>query len=477
MKKNINNLFSGILNYKSREVHRIQRILDPTIILILYLWIYQGADQIDFKLPELLIECFTIFSINYFILNQFGLYSSFRQKSLWFLAKRITTGWAFSIFILLLINNFLSFEINFSENKIVLWSILSWLILISSNLTLRLILKFHRMRGGNSKSIVYWGEFEAAQEFEKQILRNKSLGMNLVAWFSPSKPKKEITSNLVKRFGGDLEDMSIWLKKNKIDKIFFSDINDKRYLTSEVIKILGDTYREVVYAPIWAQGNMKFSFSAVGNQPCLNIWDSYSSLDYIDLMIKRVFDFSISLMGIILISPLLIIISFAIKFTTEGPIFFKQERYGQYGKKFLIYKFRSMKVIESGNSRYLKQATRDDDRTTPIGSFLRKWSLDELPQLFNVLVGDMSLVGPRPHAVSHNESYRKIITGYMQRHTLKPGITGLAQIEGFRGETRTKKDMENRIDADLRYKRDWSLILDITILLKTMFKIHSKNAY
>ena len=121
--------------------------------------------------------------------------------------------------------------------------------------------------------------------------------------------------------------------------------------------------------------------------------------------------------------------------------------------KVLIFKFRSMKVIESGNSPYLKQATREDDRTTPLGSFLRKWSLDELPQLFNVLRGDMSLVGPRPHAVSHNESYRKIISGYMQRHTLKPGMTGLAQIEGFRGETRTKKDMEKRIDADLRYKK------------------------
>ncbi len=136
-----------------------------------------------------------------------------------------------------------------------------------------------------------------------------------------------------------------------------------------------------------------------------------------------------------------------------------------------------MKVIESGSSPYLKQATREDDRITSVGSFLRKWSLDELPQLFNVLIGEMSLVGPRPHAVSHNESYRKIISGYMQRHTLKPGMTGLAQIEGFRGETRTKKEMEKRIDADLRYKRDWSLILDITILLKTIFKIHSKNAY
>ena len=477
MRKNINNLFSGILHYKSREIHRIQRFLDPTIILILYIITCQEVDQINFKLSEFLIKSFTIFFLNYFILNRFGLYSSFRQKSLRFLAQRITTGWAFSIFLLLIINNFLNFGIDFSEGKIVLWSILSLLILSCTNLSLRLILKFHRTQGGNSKRIIYWGDYESAKEFEKQLLNNKSLGMNLVAWFSPSKPNEQIPFEFLKRFGGDLKDMSIWLKKNKIDKIFFSDINDKKYLTRDVIKILGDTYREVVYAPIWAQSNMKFSFSTVGNQPCLNIWDSSSSIDYIDLMIKRVFDFSISFIGIILISPLLIIISVAIKLTSDGPIFFKQERYGQYGEKFLIFKFRSMKVIESGSTPYLKQATREDDRTTPLGSFLRKWSLDELPQLFNVLRGDMSLVGPRPHAVSHNESYRKIISGYMQRHTLKPGMTGLAQIEGFRGETRTKKDMEKRIDADLRYKKDWSLTLDIIILLKTIFKIRSKNAY
>ena len=270
----MNNLLSGILHYKSKEIHRIQRFLDPIIILILYLIIYKEVDQVNFKLNAFLIKCFTIFFLNYFILNQFGLYKSFRQKSLWFLAKRITTGWAFSIFLLIFINNFLNFSINFSDGKIVIWSLLTWLILISSNLSLRLILKFHRTRGGNTKRIIYWGDYQGVKEFELQLLKQKSLGINLVAWFSPSKPKKQISSDLLKRYAGDLEDMNMWLKKNKIDKIFFSDTNDKKYSMNEVIKILGDTYREVVYAPVWAQSNMKFSFSAVGNQPCLNIWDS-----------------------------------------------------------------------------------------------------------------------------------------------------------------------------------------------------------
>ena len=472
----MNTLFSGILHYKSKEIHRIQRFLDPTFILIIYFNIYRSFYNLNFKW-EIILHGFIIFFLTYITLNQFGVYRSFRQKSLWFLAQRITTGWAFTISFLMIVSNVLMFGIDFSGNQIVLWSFFSWITLITTNLSLRLILKFHRVRGGNTKVIIYWGEYEAAKEFDKQLRTQKTLGMNLIAWFSPSIKREKISSNLLKSYGGDLEDMKIWLKKNEIDKIFFSDVNNKKYPTSEVIKVLGDTYREVIYAPAWGQSNMKFSFGTVGNQTCLNIWDSTSTLDNIDLIIKRSFDFTLSLCGIILTSPIFVIIAIAIKSTSFGPIFFKQERYGLYGKKFYIIKFRSMKVLESGNLPYLKQATRKDERITYIGSFLRKWSLDELPQLINVIKGDMSLVGPRPHAVAHNESYRKLISGYMQRHTLKPGITGLAQVEGYRGETKTIKDMEKRIHADIRYKRDWSLILDIKILLSTIFKIHSKNAY
>ena len=140
-------------------------------------------------------------------------------------------------------------------------------------------------------------------------------------------------------------------------------------------------------------------------------------------------------------------------------------------------KRRTMRVLEAGDQRGLRQATRNDPRLTPIGAFLRRWSLDELPQLFNVLRGDMSLVGPRPHAVDHNEQYRRLIPGYMQRHAFKPGITGLAQVEGWRGETASLELMAARIDADLRYQRNWSLALDIKILFQTLLRIRSPNAY
>ena len=165
------------------------------------------------------------------------------------------------------------------------------------------------------------------------------------------------------------------------------------------------------------------------------------------------------------------------KSSSPGPIIFRQDRYGLRGERFTIYKFRTMTVMEKGDQDGLEQARRNDPRITPIGKFMRQWSLDELPQLFNVLNGSMSLVGPRPHAVAHNEEYRRLITGYMQRHQLRPGITGLAQVKGFRGETAKLSSMKNRIEADLQYLKDWSFLLDLEILIKTLLRLRSVNAY
>jgi len=158
-------------------------------------------------------------------------------------------------------------------------------------------------------------------------------------------------------------------------------------------------------------------------------------------------------------------------------VLFVQDRYGLDGHRFRIYKFRTMTVQEAGDVKGLQQARRNDPRVTPLGGFLRRWSLDELPQLLNVLKGDMSLVGPRPHAVAHNEQYRKLIPGYMQRHGFKPGITGLAQVQGWRGETRSVEAMVKRVESDLSYQRDWSLKLDLKIMIKTLLRLRSDNAY
>ncbi|HYA20278.1 MAG TPA: exopolysaccharide biosynthesis polyprenyl glycosylphosphotransferase, partial [Burkholderiales bacterium] len=177
-----------------------------------------------------------------------------------------------------------------------------------------------------------------------------------------------------------------------------------------------------------------------------------------------------------LVSPLLLIIAVAIKLTSPGPVIFKQRRYGLDGREIIVYKFRTMTVLEDGAA--VNQAQKDDPRLTPLGKFLRSMSLDELPQFYNVLQGRMSIVGPRPHAVAHNEMYRKLIKGYMLRHKVKPGITGWAQVNGYRGETETLDKMSGRIDYDLDYLRNWSLRLDLYIIVRTVWVVlMKKNAY
>ena len=174
-----------------------------------------------------------------------------------------------------------------------------------------------------------------------------------------------------------------------------------------------------------------------------------------------------------MISPLLLVIALGIKLTSPGPAIFRQRRNGLDGEEIVIYKFRSMRTMEDGD--VIQQARKNDARFTPIGAFLRRTSLDELPQFFNVLQGRMSIVGPRPHAVAHNEMYRKLIKGYMLRHKVLPGITGLAQVNGCRGETETLERMKARINYDLEYLRSWSLPLDLTIILKTIIVVLKGN--
>jgi putative colanic acid biosynthesis UDP-glucose lipid carrier transferase len=191
---------------------------------------------------------------------------------------------------------------------------------------------------------------------------------------------------------------------------------------------------------------------------------------------KRLTDVAVSMSLLLFGAPLLFGIAAIVRLTSAGPVIFRQRRYGLDGREIMVYKFRTMTVTEDGGQ--IVQATKQDSRITPIGRFLRRYSLDELPQLVNVLQGRMSLVGPRPHAVAHNEEYRKLIKGYMLRHKVLPGITGLAQINGCRGETIKLEDMQARVNYDLDYLRHWSPLLDLKILVLTVGKVlRDERAY
>lgn len=212
----------------------------------------------------------------------------------------------------------------------------------------------------------------------------------------------------------------------------------------------------------------------VSGLPVIDV--SHSQLHGMRATAKHIIDLVLASLGILFLSPLLLLIAAAIKLDSKGPVFFSQRRYGIGGREICVNKFRSMSVMENGLD--VRQATQNDSRVTRVGRFLRSSSLDELPQLFNVLDGTMSLVGPRPHAVSHNEQYRRLIGGYMARHAVKPGITGLAQVSGCRGEIFSIGDMERRVKYDREYLRKWSIGLDFSIILRTIAQlIRGGNVY
>jgi len=209
---------------------------------------------------------------------------------------------------------------------------------------------------------------------------------------------------------------------------------------------------------------MQARFDNVGGMPVIAICES--PFTGFNSMVKRASDIALGALIQLGLVPIMLLIAIAVKLTSPGPVIFKQRRYGLYGDEIIVYKFRSMTVSEDGAK--VVQATQNDQRVTKIGAFLRRSSLDELPQFINVLQGRMSIVGPRPHAVAHNEQYRKLIKGYMLRHKVKPGITGWAQVNGLRGETETLDKMEARIRYDLDYLRNWSLWLDLWIIVRTL---------
>jgi len=193
-------------------------------------------------------------------------------------------------------------------------------------------------------------------------------------------------------------------------------------------------------------------------------------------LLKRVSDIVLASLIIVIISPVLLVLAIGVKLSSPGPVIFKQKRNGLDGEEITVYKFRSM--TSQDNGPVVRQATKNDPRVTRFGAFLRRTSLDELPQFFNVLQGRMSIVGPRPHAVAHNEEYRRIIKAYMVRHKVKPGITGWAQVNGHRGETDTIEKMQARVEYDLEYLRNWSLGLDLQIIVRTIrLLFFDRNAY
>jgi putative colanic acid biosynthesis UDP-glucose lipid carrier transferase len=278
------------------------------------------------------------------------------------------------------------------------------------------------------------------------------------------------------KLAGHCKDVADYVRSHAINIVYIALPLANVPRISDLMTALRDTTASIFFVPdAFAFDLIQGRLVEINGMPALSVCDT--PFHGMDAVLKRAFDLTFAGVGVLLATPLLVMIAVAVKVSSRGPVLFRQRRYGLNGEEILVYKFRSMTATEDGS--VVTQAKKHDPRVTPVGRFIRRTSLDELPQLFNVIQGKMSMVGPRPHAVAHNEMYRKLISGYMIRHKVRPGITGLAQVNGMRGETELLEKMAERVRYDLEYLRHWSPLLDLKILIKTLTLVvrQSKNVY
>ena len=277
------------------------------------------------------------------------------------------------------------------------------------------------------------------------------------------------------QFVGQCKDVAEFVRRHAIDAIYIALPMSNAPRIEDMLQEFRDSTASVYFVPdIFAFDLVQARCVEMNGIPMLAICDT--PFHGMNAVRKRAMDIGLASLGLLLAWPLMLIAAIAVKLSSAGPILFKQRRYGLHGEEILVYKFRSMTVCEDGAA--VQQAVQRDHRITPFGGILRRTSFDELPQILNVLEGKMSFVGPRPHAVAHNEAYRKLISGYMIRHKVRPGITGWAQVNGLRGETSTVELMRRRVQYDLDYLKNWSLALDLRIIARTAWTVwRDHNAY
>ncbi len=416
---------------------------------------------------------YTCCMVAFLVLPQFGLYSSWRGRSLQLMASDAS----FAMLIIVGIGIILSFLLRHVDDLSRLWVVIWYLLSVGGLLVSRVLLYAGlsglRELGFNHKRVIIIGYGATGREMHRRAREQYWTGYSIravhdISDTGPPAPGVELLHDLQQLPQAILKYRAheVWItlplaesaRLQQLQYLLRNSLVDVRWVPdTAAMSILSQRMVEFLGMPI-IELNRPASAGLRG-------------------IAKEIFDRLFALCVLLALSPLLLLLAALIKLSSPGPVLFRQPRLGLNGRIFHVYKFRSMKHHRE-TSDQVTQATRDDPRITPIGRFMRRTSLDELPQFFNVLLGDMSVVGPRPHALSHNDLYKDKLVMYMQRHRVKPGITGWAQIHGFRGETDTEEKMARRVACDLHYIQHWSFWMDLKIILWTAFKgwTHS-NAY
>lgn len=362
-------------------------------------------------------------------------------------------------------------EINFSRSMLFIFYFLNIFLEETVRMIIRYILRDIRKKGLNQKHILLVGYSRAAEEYIDRILQNPQWGYNVRGILDDNVKAGTMYKGI--KVLGRIANLMVILPENRLDEIAITLGLSEYYRLEEIVALCEKSGVHTKFIPDYNNiiPTKPYTEDLLG-LPVINI--RYVPLtNTFNMVVKRLMDIGGSIFAIILFSPVMLLAAILVKLTSPGPLIYKQERVGLHNRNFLMYKFRSMEVQPKEEEKKA-WTVKNDPRVTGIGKFMRRTSIDELPQLFNILKGDMSLVGPRPERPFFVEKFREEIPRYMVKHQVRPGLTGWAQVNGYRGDTSIRK----RIDYDLYYIENWTLGLDVKILVMTIFKgFVNKNAY
>jgi len=440
-----------------------------TVTLLLLLQVY-GTGFTDPYKPLVIIQFFLVL----FVFKEAYSAALTEESILHLIIARSVIPWLIVVSTLVLIGFAAKVSHQYSRLVMLTWFVQApFLVAMAQDIVNRVIIN-KLMRAGHARRAVMVGVNDLSRRLAKGLVAHRQYGIRIDGYFEDRNEQRVGTPPHAPIIG-PLSLLPGYVKTHNIDVIYIALPIQHNERTLSLLNDLKDTTASIYYVPdVFVFDLIQARSDSIAGVPVMALCET--PFYGVNGLIKRSSDLVFATLALILASPFMVLIAIAIKLTSRGPVVFAQRRYGLDGSEIVVYKFRSMTVAEDGDQ--IRQATRNDARLTPIGGFLRRYSLDELPQFVNVLQGRMSMVGPRPHAVAHNEQYRKLIEGYMVRHKVSPGITGLAQVSGARGETETVEEMEKRVRYDLEYLRNWSLALDIEILVKTFITVwRDKKAY
>ncbi|MCB9924086.1 MAG: undecaprenyl-phosphate glucose phosphotransferase [Planctomycetaceae bacterium] len=434
------------------------------------------------KYPKTIVDtnyylAITITIIAVFLVGEIvGLYRSWRGVATYREIMAAEVTWVYSTAVLLALAFFTRFSDYFPRVALLILVATVAVLFASTRILIRWVQRSLLAKGFHARKFAIVGVTDLGVRLARNMEDAPELGLEFAGFFDdrPATRTGELPDGVGSRLGtiGELVDLA---QQGEVHRVYITLPMRAEKRIRHLLDQFADSTASVYIVPDFFVFELLHSrWTDIGGLPVVSVFEN--PFYGVDGMAKRICDVALASLALVVAALPMIIIAALIKLTSRGPVFFRQKRYGLDGREIRVWKFRSMRVADNGP--VVKQAMKDDPRITSLGRILRKTSLDELPQLFNVLEGNMSLVGPRPHASAHNEQYRRLIPGYMLRHKVKPGITGLAQVLGWRGETDTLDKMSNRIQCDLEYIREWSLWMDLKILFKTLFVVFSQqNAY